>query len=88
MILNIVTLFLCFIMLVFFRRLDRSNLRMTKLKRYSQKIFNDFKKLTESEFRKYNDATIEMDILVKKSSANAQQLKETISIIENKLANT
>ena len=86
MILNLITFFSCLLLIIFFRRLDRSNLRMTKLKRYSSKIYSDFKKLSENELRKYHDATIEMDILIKKSNTNAQQLKETVAVVEKKMA--
>ena len=69
MILNIVTFVVCLAMLVLFRRLDKANMRMTKLRRYSNKMFDDFRKLAETEKRKFKDATIEMDILIKKSNA-------------------
>jgi hypothetical protein len=31
-------------MMILFRRLDRTNLRMAKLRRYSARVFDDFKK--------------------------------------------
>ncbi|MDR3237029.1 MAG: hypothetical protein LBT84_00835, partial [Spirochaetia bacterium] len=59
--LNAATLFLCVGILVVFRKMDKSNIGISKLKRYSDKIFDDFKKLAENEQRKLKDATIEMD---------------------------
>lgn len=85
MIWNLLTLLSCLLMILLFRRLDRSNLRMTKLKRYSSRIFNDFKKLTDTESRKYNDATIEMNILIKKANQQITTLKESINDLEDKL---
>jgi len=85
MIINIATMGVCFCMLVFFRRMDKSNVKMAKLRRYSGRIFDDFKKMTEKESRKFHDATIEMDILLKKSGAVAQKLGESISEIEVRL---
>ena len=58
MVLNIITFVVCLAMLIFFRRLDKSNMRMTKLRRYSSKMFDDFRKLAETEKRKFKDATI------------------------------
>ena len=85
MILNIITLAACFLMLVLFRRFDRANLKMAKLRRYSSKVFDDFKKMTEKESRKFQDATIEIDILIKKSGALAKNMSESIREIENRL---
>jgi chromosome segregation ATPase len=85
MILNIITLAACFLMLVLFRRFDRANLKMAKLRRYSSKVFDEFKKMTERESRKFQDATIEIDILIKKSGALAKNMSESIREIENRL---
>ncbi len=85
MIINIATVGICFLMLVIFRRMDKSNVKMAKLRRYSGKIFEDFKKMAEKESRQFHDATIEMDILLKKSGAVAKSLGESISEIENRL---
>jgi len=85
MILNIITLGACFLMLILFRRFDRANLKMAKLRRYSSKVFDDFKKMTEKESRKFQDATIEIDILIKKSGALAKNMSESIREIENRL---
>jgi len=85
MILNVITFVACFAMLFLFRRLDKSNVKLTKLRRYSKKVFNDYKKLSDEEKRKYKDATIEMDILIKKSNAVAVNLRDSIGVIENKL---
>ena len=85
MILNIITLVACFLMLILFRRFDRANLKMAKLRRYSSKVFDDFRKMTEKESRKFQDATIEIDILIKKSGALAKNMSESIREIENRL---
>ena len=85
MIINIITVAACFLMLLLFRRLDRANLRMAKLRRYSSKVFDDFKKMSEKESRKFQDATIEIDILIKKSGALAKNMSESIREIENRL---
>ncbi|HPU87139.1 MAG TPA: hypothetical protein PL088_02025, partial [Spirochaetota bacterium] len=85
MVLNIITLAACVVLILIFRRLDRSNLKLIKLKRYSDKIQKDFKKLTENEGRRLDDATIEMDILLKKAAAVSVGLKESIIDIEGKL---
>jgi len=85
MILNVITFAACFLMLILFRRFDRANLKMTKLRRYSSKVFDDFKTMTEKESRKFQDATIEIDILIKKSGALAKNMSESIREIENRL---
>ena len=82
---NIATLVMCLAMILFFRRLDRSNLRITKLKRYTSKVLDDFKKLTQDEERKFSDATIELDIMLKKAQALSVHLNSSIFGIEEKL---
>ncbi len=86
MILNIITFASCILLLFLFRRIDKSNLRMNKLKRYSQKMFDDFKKLAESENRKFSDATIEMDVLLKRTSAVSASLTASLKDIESKFS--
>ncbi|MEJ5361198.1 MAG: hypothetical protein WHV26_03965 [Spirochaetota bacterium] len=85
MIWNIVTLVSCLFMILFFRRLDRSNLRITKVKRYTSKVLDDFKKLAQEEERKFNDSTIELDIMLKKAQALSNHLNGSIAEIEEKL---
>lgn len=85
MIINLITFAACFLMLVIFRRFDRANLRMAKLRRYSSRVFDDFKKMSEKESRKFQDSTIEIDILIKKSNALAKNMAESIVEIENRL---
>jgi len=58
---------------------------MTKLRRYSNKMFDDFRKLAETEKRKFKDATIEMDILIKKSNALTTNLSGALQEIETRL---
>ena len=85
MILNIATLVICLLMLILFRKLDKSNMRMSKLRRYSSKIFDDFKKMADRENRKFKDATIEMDILIKKSNSLTKNLSVSLKEIEDRL---
>jgi len=85
MIINLITFAACFVMLLLFRRLDQANMRMAKLRRYSSKVFDDFKTMSEKESRKFQDATIEIDILIKKSGALAKNMSESIHEIENRL---
>lgn len=83
--LNIATFVICTGMLILFRRIDKSNMKMSKLRRYSSKMFDDFRKLAETEKRKFNDATIEMDILIKKSNALTNNLAQSMNDVEEKL---
>lgn len=85
MILHIATITVCFLMLLIFRRFDRANLKMTKLRRYASRVFDDFKTMSEKESRKFQDATIEIDILIKKSGALAKNMSESIKEIEERL---
>jgi chromosome segregation ATPase len=85
MIINIITCVVCLAMLILFRKLDRTNIKMAKLRRYSSRLFDEFKKLAETENRRFNDATIEMDILIKKSNALAKNINTSVSEIEAKL---
>ncbi|MBN2158008.1 MAG: hypothetical protein JW807_01340 [Spirochaetes bacterium] len=85
MIFNIITCVVCLGMLIAFRKLDRTNLKMAKLRRYSSRLFDEFKKLAETENRRFNDATIEMDILIKKSTALSKNINSSVKEIEDKL---
>ncbi|TFH40314.1 MAG: hypothetical protein E4G96_07730, partial [Chrysiogenales bacterium] len=85
MIYNIITCVVCLVMLIIFRKLDRTNMKMAKLRRYSTRLFDEFKKLSESEYRRFNDATIEMDILIKKSGALAKNVNASVREIESRL---
>ena len=85
MILNIITFSVCLLMLIIFRKFERSSLKMAKLRRYSSRLFDEFKKLAETESRKFSDATIEMDILIKKSNLLTKNLSSSINEIENRL---
>ncbi|MCL1833528.1 MAG: hypothetical protein FWG49_03405 [Leptospirales bacterium] len=85
MIINILTLAACLIMLICFRTFDKANLKMAKLRRYSSRVFDEFKKMAEKESRKFQDATIEIDILIKKSGSLAKNMSESIIEIESRL---
>ncbi|OHD63746.1 MAG: hypothetical protein A2176_14510 [Spirochaetes bacterium RBG_13_51_14] len=85
MIVNIITCVVCLVMLILFRKLDRTNMKMAKLRRYSSRLFDEFKKLAETENRRFSDATIEMDILIKKSNALAKNINTSVRDIEAKL---
>jgi len=85
MIINIITCVVCLAMLILFRKLDRTNIKMAKLRRYSSRLFDEFKTLAETENRRFNDATIEMDIMIKKSNALAKIINSSVKEIEAKL---
>ncbi len=85
MIINIITCVVCLAMLILFRKLDRTNIKMAKLRRYSSRLFDEFKNLAETENRRFNDATIEMDIMIKKSNALAKIINSSVKEIEAKL---
>ena len=84
-IMNIATILICLTMLVLFRKADKANAKMGKFRRYSKKTFDDFKKLAELESRKYQDSTIEMDILIKKSSALTSNMAESLNDMEKRI---
>jgi len=85
MIVNIITCVVCLGLLILFRKLDRTNMKMAKLRRYSSRLFDEFKKLAETENRRFNDATIEMDIMIKRSTALAKNINTSVKEIEEKL---
>ncbi|MBN1495789.1 MAG: hypothetical protein JXA07_03415 [Spirochaetes bacterium] len=85
MIVNIITCVACLGLLILFRKLDRTNMKMAKLRRYSSRLFDEFKKLAETENRRFNDATIEMDIMIKRSTALAKNINTSVKEIEEKL---
>ena len=87
MILNLVTFIACFLMLLLFRKFDKSNARITKLRRYSSKVLNDYKKMVEEENRKFADATIEMHVLIKKGNSLSSDLKNSFQEIETRVQN-
>ena len=82
---NAAPILLCVGIMLFFRRIDRANVRIEKLKRFSDKKFNDFKDLASEENRKFRDATIEMDLLLKKSGVLAEAVRTSANDIEARL---
>jgi len=83
--LNIATLALCIGILLFFRKIDKSGIGISKLRRYSSRIFDDFKRLADSEQRKLKDAAIEMDILEKKYNTLKENLSFSMKEAETRL---
>ena len=83
--LNIATLALCVGILLFFRKIDKSGIGISKLRRYSSRIFDDFKKLADSEQRKLRDAAIEMDIIEKKYNTLKENLSFSMREAETRL---
>jgi chromosome segregation ATPase len=85
MMINIATALFCTAMIFFFRRIDRANVRIMKLKRFADKTLADFKDTAANENRRYSDATIEMDIILKKANSSSDSIRSSISDIETKL---
>ena len=48
-------------------------------------MFDDFQKLAENEKIKFRDATIEMDILIKKANSLTNNIADSLNQIENRL---
>ncbi|MBN2771301.1 MAG: hypothetical protein JXR90_11455 [Spirochaetes bacterium] len=85
MILHAATVFICLSIVMLFRRADRANTRIIKLKRFTDNSFKEFKKLTDSENRRYNDSTIEMDLLLKKAHSISGSIRTSIDDLEKRL---
>jgi hypothetical protein len=85
MIWNIVTVAVCLGAILLFRRMDRANIRIAKLKRFTEKSMKDFSQLAHEENRKYNDSTIEMDLLIKKANTISSNIKVSVDDLEKKL---
>ena len=83
--LNIATLALCVGILLFFRKIDKSGIGITRLRGYSERRFDEFKRLADSEQRKLKDAAIEMDILEKKYNTLKENLSFSIKEAETRL---
>jgi chromosome segregation ATPase len=85
MMINIATVLFCTGIILFFRRIDRANVRIMKLKRFADKTLSDFKETSANENRRYSDATIEMDILLKKANSVSDSIRGSVAEIESKL---
>lgn len=85
MLLNAATVLICLMLILIFRRIDRANVRIEKLKRFADKRLADFKDLTAAENRRFSDATIDMDLLLKKSASLTDSLRQSIGEIESKM---
>lgn len=86
MILHGVTISLCVLICLFFRRLDKANMRIMKLKRFTDSSFKEFKKVVDGESRRFNDSTIEMDLLLKKAQNISGGIRTSIDDIEKRIA--
>ncbi|MDA3898878.1 MAG: hypothetical protein PF637_00010 [Spirochaetes bacterium] len=85
MILHVATVFICLSLMMIFRRADRANTRIIKLKRFTDNSLKEFKKLVDSESRRYNDSTIEMDLLLKKAHSISGSIRTSIDDLEVRL---
>ncbi|HNX59235.1 MAG TPA: hypothetical protein PKK43_09040, partial [Spirochaetota bacterium] len=85
MLLNAATFIACLALLLIFRRMDRANVRIMKLKRFADKTMHDFKDHIAGENRKFSDATIEMDLLLKKSGSLTDSIRTSLVEVESKL---
>ena len=81
---GIITFAACLGLLIAFKQIDKSNTGLTKVRRFANKTFDDFHRLSENELRKFKDATIQMDILVSKSNSIRNHLENAIGEIEAK----
>ncbi|MFW5808192.1 MAG: SpiroCoCo family coiled-coil protein, partial [Spirochaetota bacterium] len=84
--LNFLTIFICTGIILFFRRMDRANTRIVKLKRFTDNSLKEFQKLVAAENRKFNDATIEMDLLLKKAGSLSTTVRGAVSELENRMS--
>jgi hypothetical protein len=84
---NVLTLIISTGIVLFFRRMDRANTRFLKLKRFTDNSLKEFNKLAAAENRKFNDATIEMDLLLKKAGALSTNVQSSVTQLEEKLSN-
>lgn len=74
------------VIILIFRRLDKENLRINKIKRFAEKAVEDIDRHIQTRRQEISDTTIELEILLKRSQAILADLEkkwETASIRQN-----
>ena len=71
--------------LIVFRKIDEVNIKRSNFSRYSDQALANFKQTVAAEQKKFQDATIEMDILIKKHDSLTTNISVAMNEIENRL---
>ena len=64
------------VVILIFRRLDKANLKINKVKRYAEKSANELEKLVQNKKQTIHDATIDLEILLKRTTSVMNDLEK------------
>ena len=72
---NILILLICIVIILIFRRLDKSNLKINKVKRFAEKAASELEKMVQNKKQDIHDVTIDLDLLLKRASSMLGELE-------------
>lgn len=83
---NLVVLGISVVLILIFRRFDRSRMQLAKIKKYADKIIDEYKETSARTMRDFHDALINLDISLKRAkhtgSTMEQHLAEVTAVFE------
>ncbi len=82
----ILTILITLIIILLFRRIDKSNLKINKVKRFAEKAADDLNKMLQNKKQEIHDVTIDLDILLKRTTLSVEDLEKkwnNAQIIQN-----
>lgn len=82
---NLIVLGICLLFVIVVRRLDRRRLQLQKIKKYSDRIIDDYDKLSESKKRELKDRMIDLDLLVKRAGHIMTNMDKNIAHLDRYL---
>ena len=82
---NIVFFIACLVLILFFRRLDRKRMQLSTVKKYCERIIADYEEVTKAKQREFRDATIELDLLMKKAQFTQKNTDGALGSIQKLL---
>jgi len=71
----ILTLLITILIILLFRRIDKSNLKINKVKRFAEKAAAGLEKMLQNKKQEIHDATIDLDVLLKRASVVVEETR-------------
>ena len=73
---GILIILINFILILIFRRFDKENLKINKVKRFAEKSIEEIDKYIQNKKQEISDTTIDLDILLKRAQSLLTELKK------------
>jgi len=82
-----ITIFISFILILFFRRIDKRTINFNKYKKYSQKLSSDFNEFLKQKKEEFSNSIIDLDIAIKKANQVLTKIELSNENLKSKYEN-